>query len=171
MSYSVAKFNYSIKGNVVQCIGAYANTYGDVEDDFSMNLNIDGSRLIPQNKYTEFILTRDDSVMTDGNGNEIVDQSNQLQNVWVSTSGETVTVFYDNDYEEFVLSSKFAKTYSIKYEGTYYYEPARRIININGTQFDILSLSDTFLSLKSQNSGKIFNYNKGSQSDIPRKAN
>lgn len=171
VSYSIAKFKYSIKGNTIHCSGAYANTYGDVEDDFSMSLLIDGDRLIPQDKYTQFILTRDNSIMTDGDGNEIIDQSNQLQNVWVSTSGETVTVFYDYEYEEYVLSSNFAKTYTVKYDGTYSYNPARKIVNINGTQFNIVSLTDSFLSLKSESSGKIFNYNKGTQSDIPRKAN
>ena len=166
-SYSVAKFVYEVNGNKITCKGAYANTYGDVESDFTMTLSIEGDRLIPIDKYPNFILTRDNSVMTDGDGNEIVDKSNLLQQVWISTSGETIVMFQESTYIEYVLSSPFAKTYTNRCENGYSYNAARKIINIDGTQFDILLLTDTYLSLKSQNSGKIFNYNIGSEADIP----
>ena len=167
VSYSVAKFAYEVNGNKISCKGAYANTYGDVESDFTMTLSIERDRLIPIDKYPNFILTRDNSVMTDGDGNEIVDQSNLLQQVWISSSGETIVMFQESTYIEYVLSSPFAKTYTKRYEKVYSYNAARKLINIDGTQFDILLLTDTYLSLMSQNSGKIFNYNIGSELDIP----
>lgn len=167
VSYSVAKFAYEVNENKISCKGAYANTYGDVESDFTMTLSIERDRLIPIDKYPNFILTRDNSVMTDGDGNEIVDQSNLLQQVWISSSGETIVMFQESTYIEYVLSSPFAKTYTKRYENGYSYNAARKLINIDGTQFDILLLTDTYLSLKSQNSGKIFNYNIGSEADIP----
>ena len=167
VSYSVAKFTYKINGGNITCSGAYANTYGDLESDFTMTLSIEGDRLIPTNKYSQFILTRDNSVMTDGDGNEVIDQSNLLQQVWISTSGETITIFEESTYIEYVLSSPYSKTYTSRYEGAYSYNVARKLINLNGTQFDIISLTSTFLSLKSEKSGKIFNYNVGSASDIP----
>ena len=167
VSYSVAKFVYEVNGNKISCKGAYANTYGDVESDFTMTLSIEGDRLIPIDQYQNFILTRDNSVMTDGDGNEIVDQSNLLQQVWVSTSGETIVMFQESTYIEYVLSSPFAKTYTNCYENGYSYNAARKLINIAGTQFDILLLTATYLSLKSQNGGEIFNYNIGSEADIP----
>lgn len=166
-SYSVAKFVYEVNGNKITCRGAYANTHGDVESDFTMTLSIEGDRLIPINKYQQFILTRDGSIMTDGNGNEIIDQSNLLHRIWISTSGETIAIFQESTYIEYVLSTPFSKTYTSRHEGGYSYDASRKIIYINGTQFDILSLTSTYLSLKSQNSGDIFNYNIGTDSDIP----
>lgn len=71
VSYSAAKFFYKVDGNRVYCEGAYADTYGDIADDFTMTLRIENDRLIPENRYSMFILTRDGSVVTDGNGNEI----------------------------------------------------------------------------------------------------
>lgn len=169
VSYAVAKFVYKINGNKITCNGAYANTYGDVESDFAMTLAIEGDRLIPINKYQQFILTRDNSIITDGDGNEIIDQSDLLQRVWVSTSGETVVLFQESTYIEYVLSSPFSKTFINSNEKSYSYNAARKLINIDGTQFDILLLTSTSLSLKSQTSGVIHNYNIGSESDIPKR--
>lgn len=167
VSFSVAKFVYKISGNKITCKGAYANTYGDVESDFTMDLSIEGDRLIPINKYQQFILTRDDSVMTDGDGNEIIDQSDLLHQVWISTSGETVVIFQESTFIEYELSSQFSKTYTNRSDGSYSYDPARKLINITGTQFEILLLTSKYLSLKNKNNSKIFNYNVGSESDIP----
>lgn len=72
VGYSVGKFQYKVKGHTINCTGVYINHYDELEEDFSMSLNLEGDRLIPQDRFDWFILTRDNSVMTDGNGNEII---------------------------------------------------------------------------------------------------
>lgn len=79
-SYSVAQFTYSVKKDIITCVGAYANSYGDIESDFEISLRIEGDRLIPLNRYTLFILTKDNSVMTDSNGNEVNNNNNDNNN-------------------------------------------------------------------------------------------
>lgn len=62
--YSVFEFTYKIKGNIIQCQGVKVDSNGDIEYDYMVNIKIEGDRLIPQNHYTNFILTRDGSVIT-----------------------------------------------------------------------------------------------------------
>ena len=61
--YVCASFRYSVSGNTVRCKGTYANSDDDY-GDFELILLIDGDRLIPQDRYTNFILTRDGSIET-----------------------------------------------------------------------------------------------------------
>lgn len=165
--YGVAKFAYKVKGGVVQCRGAYASSSGESDEEFEMDLRMEGDRLIPLNKYTQFILTKDNSVLTDGNGNEIVDQSEQLQQVWLDKEGRTVMEIYDDKkFIEYTLSAPFAKTYSYIREGTYWYDAARKLINFQGYQWEILSLSSSEMSLKRD--GRIVKYKAGKDSDIPK---
>lgn len=165
--YGVAKFAYKVKGGVVQCRGVYASSSGESDEEFEMDLRMEGDRLIPLNKYTQFILTRDNSVLTDGNGNEIVDQSEQLQQVWLDKEGHTVMEIYDDKkFIEYTLSAPFAKTYSYIREGTYWYDAARKLINFQGYQWEILSLSSLEMSLKRD--GRIVKYKAGKDSDIPK---
>lgn len=70
-SISIGYFTYSISGNTITCQGVWASSSGDVDSSFTFTLAIQGDRLIPTSLYTYFILTRDNSVMTDGNGNEV----------------------------------------------------------------------------------------------------
>ena len=170
VSFSAAKFMYTINGKNIECRGAYANTYGEVDGDFQMTLKIDGNRLLPDDQFGFFILTKDNSVMTDGNGNEIINQSEALQQVWIDSDGKTVVKFNSSTYDEWVLTTAFAGTYSAHYEGTYSYDPARRIINLNGSNFEIIVLSSSVLSMQHVNSGKVFNYNRGTEKDIPVKS-
>lgn len=67
-SSSFASFIYSVAGNVVMCQGAWANSDADYDVNFAMTLRIDGDRLIPQDRYSAFILTRDGSIVTDSSG-------------------------------------------------------------------------------------------------------
>lgn len=166
-SYTAANFTYKVKNGSVICSGASANTSGDVSSDFTMTLNIEGERLIPTDHYTQFILTRDNSVMTDGNGHEVVDWSSWLQHVWVATDGSTVVVFDDDTYDEYILTSPFAKTYSSHSSGRYTCDPSIRLLTIGGTQLEVLSIGDNFLSLIRKYDNEWLQYNRGSESDIP----
>lgn len=68
-SYSCAYFEYGVSGNSVVCNGAYASTSGDMSERFNLTLVRSGDTLIPQGQFSLFILTRDGSITTDGNGN------------------------------------------------------------------------------------------------------
>lgn len=174
-SYSAAEFTYTVSGSTIRCKGAYANTDGDVSDDFTMTLKIDGNRLIPQDKYSVFILTKDNSVMTDGNGNETISDDEKrdlLQNVWVNTDGDMVVVFYPNkSYEEYGLPYPGSTQYSSKTTGTYSYSydlldiyPA--LIGAELTQYTVKDLTET--NLKITSSDRTLTFRRGSNADIPR---
>ncbi|MCM1068192.1 MAG: hypothetical protein NC418_11525 [Muribaculaceae bacterium] len=166
-SYSVAYFTYSQRGSNVSCSGAWASSSSDaVETDFRMNFERRGDRLIPLDKYPYFILTKDGSVETDGDGNEVINDSNLLRQVWVQNDGSTVVVFSTDTYTEYVLAKPFGSVYTKKYSDSYIYDYRRSIINIGGTQFEVLVLSKSALQLRSA-SGKIFNYSAGVTADIP----
>lgn len=165
-SYSYAKFKYSVKNNTITCNGAYANTDGDVETDFHMTLRIEGNRLIPVDKYSMFILTKDNSIMTDGNGDEITDKSNLLYGVWLYNSGKIVLVLDESYFTEYTLMSSSSKIYSKKTEGSFSFNQAGNFVFIDGYRYDIMTLTESSLQLKSQ-SGVISSYNRGSESDIP----
>lgn len=165
--YTNAQFTYSVKNSTIKCKGVSANTDGDVNTDFSLTLKIEGDRLYPTDRYTQFILTKDNSVMTDGNGDEIIDNSNELQQVWVHTTGETVIQFLSSSYIEYVLTKPYASTYSMRYEGSYEYDILNKLLYLGDNVYEILTLTDSYLSFKSKKSGTIFSYNAGTQSDIP----
>lgn len=165
-SYSAAKFTYSVQNNTVTCKGAYANTDGVVEGDFVMNLRREDNRLIPIDKYNMFILTKDNSVMTDGNGNELIDDSELIRGVWWHSSKEVVLVIDNNDFTEYTLMSASSNIYSKKTEGSFSYNLLQKYVLINGAKFDVLALSESTLQLKSSN-GTIFNYTRGTNADIP----
>lgn len=83
-SYTIAYFKWKKSGDYVQCDGVSGNSDGEASTDFSMKMKISADRLIPVDRYSVFILTRDNSVMTDGNGNEITNDSSQSD-----TSGDS----------------------------------------------------------------------------------
>lgn len=66
--YSYGMFKYTISGNLIKCKGAYANSNGDAESDFTLDFRIEGDRLIPTSRFTQFVLTRDGSVTDTGDG-------------------------------------------------------------------------------------------------------
>lgn len=68
-SYSLAEFQWSQSGNIVKCNGVYASSTGSQETDFTMTLKISGDRLYPQGRFDRFILTKDNSITTDTEGN------------------------------------------------------------------------------------------------------
>ncbi len=165
-SYALAYFSYSIKNGVITCNGGYANTYGDVDDNFNLKLKIEGNRLIPLNKYTVFILTKDNSVMTDGNGEELINNTELLYGVWLHSSGEVVLVLNQSSYTEYTLLSPASNIYSKKTEGVIIYNLLNKYLLINGNKFDLLNLTKTELQIRSEKN-VVFNYTRGTVSDIP----
>lgn len=171
VSISKGYFTYSVSGNTVTCNGAWANSYGDIDSNFTWTLELQGDRLLPQNMYSDFILTKDGSVETDGNGNEIIDNTSLLQQVWVADDGYTVVEFFANgEYEEYELSSPFGNSYSALNTGTYYYDSRNQTILLNNTTtLNIIEISST--TLKLQRGSTLLSYKVGSRSDIPSGAN
>lgn len=86
-SFSNANFFYKVRGNRIECEGVRVYSDGEIDYDFKMTLEIEGDRLIPIDNYSNFILTKDNSVITDLSGNEIADQSQQLYQIWVEENG------------------------------------------------------------------------------------
>ena len=171
-SYSVSYFTYIVSGSTVKCKGAHAGTSSaEVDTDFEMTLRIESNRLIPIDKYTTFILTRDGSVVTDGNGNEVVNYSKWLHGVWVRRDEPQILCLNpDNTYDEYVLPFIGCNTYSEHYSGTYDYNPVQKWLTINGTRFSIVELLEVSLGIE-PSKGKIWWYDKGTDADKPKAVN
>ena len=100
---TVGYFNYKIKGNVIKCSGYVVYSDGDMEER-DIELLKEGDRLIPQTTYTNFILTMDGSVETDMEGNELIDNTQLLLNVWVCNSSPLVMdIENSRTYCEYIL--------------------------------------------------------------------
>ncbi len=178
VSYTVASFMYSVSGSTIDCKGAYANSDGEYSDTFMITLKKEGNRLIPQDRYTSFILTKDNSVMTGSDGNEVAsdyDKINMLENVWVTTDGRVVINFYsDKKYDEYTLTSPGSNQYKSRTSGSYTFSPGARdllsIIYSNGslTQYTVDELTESRLKISTSNQS--ITYRKGTTADIPKEA-
>lgn len=168
-SFSVAYFKWSVSSGYVECKGAYANSYGESTAEFSLKLRIENDRLQPLGQFSMFILTKDNSVMTDGNGNEIEnpeDRINRLENTWVSTDGMSVIRFSNNDeYEEYILTKPFDRTYFSYKRGKYQYFPYTNRLSIDVDFWDIEEFTNRTIVIKKDNIRK--SYTLGDKSDIP----
>lgn len=119
VSYSTAYFRWSVSGNKITCKGAYANTYGDVDADFTISFEIRGDRLYPLDRFTEFILTQDGSVITDGNGNIIsggVEEEPSIPNVSDTAERERIENFIKSNIKISLSYSDYH--FSIQIEST-----------------------------------------------------
>lgn len=168
-SYSTAYFKWKVSGDKVVCHGSYANTSGDVSEDYTLECRIEKDRLIPIGTYSFFILTKDNSVMTDGNGNEIIspdEQQSILQNVWVSSDKTAVLNFcYGGEYEEFILPHAGSKKYSDHTMGEYRLSPLYKSLTLGLSTWDVITLDKERLVIK--NGSRTLSYTMGSTSDLP----
>lgn len=171
LGLGVGSFVWTTSKNQVSCYnGAYVNYEGVVESDFSMKLRIEGDRLIPEDKFTSFILTRDGSVETDGNGNEIIDYSDLLQNVWVETDGKSVIWFKDDkNVVEYRFEDKSnPDIYSFRRNTQYSYYIRDGQIRIENMLYDIIGLDENELTLLEKDSPfEMHMYDIGTKQDIP----
>ena len=167
-SHSISYFTYTVSGSTITCKGAHANTGdGNVDIDFEMTLKIENDRLIPLTKYTTFILTRDGSVITDGNGNEVVNYSKWLHGVWLRRdSPQILCLNSDNTYDEYVLPYQGSTTCTKHISGTYDYNPAQKWLTVNGNRYIIRELLEVSLGIETI-SGEIRWYDKGTEADVP----
>lgn len=165
VSYSVGKFWYTVAGSTIECHGAYASTNGDVSPTFNFTLKKQGDRLLPQNMFSNFVLTRDGSVEVGDTGNEVIDDTDLLQRIWVRSDGLSVIEFYATSFDEYVLDAPNSKSFVYACNQNYYYDYRRRLLNINGTQWEVPILSKSVLQLVMQ--GQSFTYNIGSAKDLP----
>ena len=172
-SYSVAYFVWSVSGGYLICDGAYASTSGDVAADYHMECRIESGRLIPTGQFSAFILTKDNSVMTDGDGNEIDSPERQIElltNVWVTTDGKKVIRFYSGGtYDEYTLDYAGSGTYSTCVSGSYSFAPLNKTLTLNTTLWTVVTLSESRLVL--QKGTATVEYRIGDSSDIPSGAN
>lgn len=168
VSFTAGSFTYTVKDDVITCVGARASSSdgGDLDLDFKMTLRHEGDRLIPLDKYSTFILTRDGSIETTGEGEEVVDDSEKVYGVWLHSSGNVVLVLFESLFEEYTLLPGSKKIYSEKSEGSLSYDYRQKKIHINHNAFEVILLNDAALTLKSTDN-VYFKYTRGSQSDIP----
>lgn len=173
VSFSAANFTWSVNGNKLVCRGAYANTYGEMSGSYLLECKIENGRLLPIGQFSSFILTKDNSVMTDGDGKEVANPEEQLymlQNVWVSEDRTTVVEFFPGkSYDEYVLSSPGAKYYTEFNTGDYSFNPFSKRLTMNSINWDVLTLNKEKLVL--QNGSKLIKYNIGTRDDIPSQVN
>ena len=166
VSYSLAYFSWNVSGNTVRCQGGYANTEGDVETDFNLELRIDGNRLLPQNRYTAFILTQDNSITTNGSGEEILDYESLLKGVWILSSRDVVINISNNGkFKEYVLQSPGSNIYTEYNEYDYIVDEIKKEIIINHITYEIKEVDESHLVISNNN--KTLRYTAGSDSDIP----
>lgn len=154
VSFSAARFTWSISGDRLICQGAYASTSGDISGSYNLECRIEKDRLYPTGQFSYFILTKDNSVMTDGEGNEIAsaeDQLYMLQNVWVSTDKKSVIEFYPGgEYDEYVLSYPGSNDYTEFNTGKYHFNPLLKTLTVNTTLWEVVTLDRENLVLKKE---------------------
>lgn len=169
VSFSAARFTWSISGDRLICQGAYASTSGDISGSYNLECRIEKDRLYPTGQFSYFILTKDNSVMTDGEGNEIAsaeDQLYMLQNVWVSTDKKSVIEFYPGgEYDEYVLSYPGSGDYTEFNTGKYQFNPLLKTLTVNATLWEVVTLDSENLVLKKGTT--TLSYTIGSRNDIP----
>ena len=166
-TFSYAKFNYRLSGSKILCNGYFATDAYEMDkaEKFEMTLSIEEDRLIPLDRYNVFILTKDNSVMTDGEGNEVIDDSNLLNNVWIRDDGYSICVIENGKCTEYMLLSQYGKIYSKKSDYDIYYDPARRTIIFGTTKYDLIALTSSVLEIKSSKNHFVFK--AGTTKDIP----
>lgn len=168
-SFSAARFTWKISGDRLICDGAYADTYGDVTGNYNLECRIEKDRLYPVGQFSSFILTKDNSVMTDGEGNEIAsaeDQASMLQNVWVLTDKTVVVEFFPGgSYDEYFLSYPGADIYTKYSTGEYRFSPMAKTLTVGSTQWNVETLDSENLVLR--NGTNTLSYTIGSRNDIP----
>lgn len=173
VNYAVAYFTYQISGSTISCTGVIGSTADDSDvTDFSLTLRIEGDRIRPVERYSNFILTRDGSITTTGEGEIVEDKTTDLCGVWVKNDKGSIMVLSSNDtYQEYVLDPPGSNNYSTMYTGSYYYNSVRKKLNINGTEFSIIQLDASHLIIQSESSYKQYAYTKGTSADIPKQVN
>lgn len=171
-SSSIAYFTYNISGSMIHCSGSWGSlSDGSIDTNFQLNIRIDEDRLIPLDRFKNFILTRDGSIITTLEGEEIIDHSKTLENaVWISDDNSSVLTFDgDHTYTKYILSSRKG-SYVHTFSGSYYYDAVRNIINFDGEVHDIsFTLIQDGFSYRKKDGDKWYYYHKGTSSDIPWK--
>ncbi len=173
LGLGVGSFVWTTSKNQVSCYdGGYVD-YEGVASAFSMKLRIEGDRLIPEDRFTSFILTRDGSVETDVDGNEIVDNSTLLQNVWVETGGKSVMWFKDamNVVEYRFEDTSNPDIYSFRRNTQYSYSARDNEIKIEDDVYSIVGVNGKELTLRMTTSPySMHMYDIGTKQDIPSDA-
>lgn len=170
VSISIGYFSYTVKQNRISVKGGWGSSYGDIDEDFSLTFNIEGDRLKPVEMYSNFILTRDGSVMTNSDGQEMP-SPDSIEGVWVEDKGYSVVRFYLNGTcDEYIRSTPWADRYSELNHVRYEFMPFSNRLNIDGTVWEVTSYNpDAVLLLFHDRS--FLNFRRGTIEDIPSRSN
>lgn len=171
-----AEFYYSVSDKTVKCKGASANTNGETNENFSITFLMDGDYLVPQDKYKQFILIQDGFLGVNSNGEIVEDQTELLQNVWISENGYELYDFksknkmqwyelYEPHSHKYTVSFSYEYFYDFKFkELTFYRYSYQTLTEIN---YSIVKLDSESLILKNTKTNKEYKYKRGTKSDIP----
>lgn len=172
VGYSYGIFSYTVINNQVKCTGVWATTDDDtVDTDFTMTLEIHGDRLIPIDRYSGFILTIDNSVITDDQGNELIDGSHLLPGVWISTDNSAILEFHDlNKYTLYQIDSDDRNSYSYSVSGEYSYDFLRNILIIGNSRNEVRTLNASELIMMNLDTYNLLSFKRGTSNDIPKGA-
>lgn len=165
-NYTAYAFYYKVHGNIVECVGAKSYSDGEIDANYAISFRLEGDRLLPLDDYTRFILTKDGSVETDFEGNELVDNSKLLENIWVRTDNLSVLEIKEKKAYEYPLSSAESKKYVTILEYDFSYDFRENYIWFDMIGFDILDITKDHLKLKRDDS-KVYEYRVGDKDDIP----
>lgn len=119
-SIAMGVFSWSVNKNRIECIGAHASSANDTGEIININFRIDGNRLYPEGKYESFVLTTDGSVEI-YEGKEVYDQSELLQQEWISSDGLTIIWLKSNNKFDFYELSEPYGSYKNRENGEFVY--------------------------------------------------
>lgn len=163
--FSFVKFRYKVSKDKINCKGVKASTDDFEAEDFEMTLSIEGNRLIPLDRYSYFILTKDNSVITDGDGNEVINDRELFNQVWIRDDGYSICVINNDKCTEYMLLNQYGNIYSQKSVYNFSYDNIRRRVIVGTTEYEVIRLTTSILEI--MNNSSHFVFNAGTSKDIP----
>ena len=163
-SIAAGVFTWEFSNNTIQCIGGHASSANDSGEIINICFRVEGNRLYPEGKYENFILTTDGSVEI-YEGKEVSDQSELLQQEWISSDGLTILWPYsNNEFYYYELSSPYGKFKAFE-KGNYNYSYRESTLQLlfvkdgkiyQESDYSIETISNKELILSNLNSKKTF---------------
>lgn len=163
-SIAAGVFTWEFSKNTIRCIGGHASSANDSGEIIDICFRVEGNRLYPEGKYENFILTTDGSVEI-YEGKEVCNQSELLQQEWISSDGLTIIWPYsNNEFYYYELSSPFGKFKTFE-KGNYNYsyrESTLQLLFVKDGEiyreknYSIEKISNKELILSISNSEKTF---------------
>lgn len=171
-SYAFASFKWSKSGDYININGVFASANGDginADENFTLTLEIKSNNLlkVTSGRFNPFVLTKDGSVETNGDGQMVSDKSEMLHKIWVDNNDglRVVQIYPNREFEEWILDNPKSNKYILHEESDYYYDYRKNLLRFGYTDYTISILTDDLLTI--YRPGTIINFRSGTNSDIP----